>query len=372
MDRKNRSPRFHIERRASLPWHKSLAVRLLSILAAFIVCALLTMIITGVNPGDFISTMFYGSFGTPRKMWITAQNVAVLLCISLAVTPSFLMKFWNEGADGQILMGCLASSACMIKLSDKMPNWLLIVVMFMTSVAAGTLWGIIPAFFKAQFNTNETLFTLMLNYIATQIVAYFIVKWEVPKGSGQIGIINQSTETGWFPQLFGNKYILSILTAAIMTAFIYSYIRYSKHGYELTVVGESTRTARYIGIDVKRVIVRTMALSGAMAGAVGFLLVSGINHTLTTTITGGQGFTAVMVSWLAQFNPIAMIATSFLIIFLERGAIEISSAFTLNQSFSAILTGIILFFLIGSEFFVSYRIRRSANTETGKEPDKNV
>ncbi|MBP0969771.1 MAG: ABC transporter permease [Oscillospiraceae bacterium] len=370
MDKRNRAPRFHIERRASLPWHKSLAVRLLSILAAFIVCAILTMIITGVKPVAFLSTMVYGSFGTPRKMWITAQNIAVLLCISLAVTPSFLMKFWNEGADGQILMGCLASSACMIKLSDSLPNWLLIIVMLVASVAAGMVWGVIPAFFKAQFNTNETLFTLMLNYIATQIVAYFIVKWEVPKGSGQIGIINQNTELGWFPQLFGSKYILSILTAALMTAFIYSYIRYSKHGYELTVVGESTRTAKYIGIDVKRVIVRTMALSGALAGLIGFLLVSGINHTLTTTITGGQGFTAVMVSWLAQFNPIAMIATSFLIIFLERGAIEISSAFTLNQSFSAILTGIILFFLIGSEFFVSYRIRKSANTETGKEQDK--
>ena len=369
MQKKSLGTRFHIEKRASLPWHQSLIIRLLSVVAAFLVCALLTMIITGVDPASFISTMFYGSFGTPRKMWITAQNIAVLLCISLAVTPSFLMKFWNEGADGQILMASLASAACMIKLSDKLPNWLLIIVMLVLSVAAGALWAVIPAFFKAQFNTNETLFTLMLNYIATQIVAYFIVRWEVPKGSGQIGIINQSSEIGWFPQLFGSKYVFSILTAALMTVFIYAYIRYSKHGYELTVVGESTNTARYIGIDVKKVIVRTMVLSGAMAGIVGFLLVSGINHTLTTTLTGGQGFTAVMVSWLAQFNPIAMIATSFLIIFLERGAIEISSAFTLNQSFSSILTGIILFFLIGSEFFVSYRIRRSANTEAGKEQE---
>ena len=111
MEKKNRVPRYHIEKRASLPWYMSLLIRLLSILAAFLVCALLTMIITGVKPGDFLSTMIYGSFGTPRKMWITAQNIAVLLCISLAVTPSFLMKFWNEGADGQILMGCLASSA---------------------------------------------------------------------------------------------------------------------------------------------------------------------------------------------------------------------------------------------------------------------
>jgi len=363
----NRIPRFHLERRAALPWYMGLAVRLLAIVFGFFVCAILTMVITGVSPGDFISTMIYGSFGTPRKIWITSQNLAVLLCISLAVTPAFLMKFWNEGADGQILMACIVSSACMIKLAGKIPNWMLIVLMFILSVLAGAFWAVIPAFFKAQFNTNETLFTLMLNYIATQIAAYFIVRWEVPKGSGQIGIINQSTEIGWFPHIFGNKYLLSLITAALMTVFVYSYIRYSKHGYELTVVGESVRTARYIGINVKKVIIRTMALSGALAGVVGFLLVSGINHTLTTTLTDGQGFTAVMVSWLAQFNPIAMIGTSFLIIFLDRGAIEISSAFQLNHSFSSILTGIILFVLIGSEFFVTYRIRKTSVSETGKE-----
>ena len=151
---------------------------------------------------------------------------------------------------------------------------------------------------------------------------------------------------------------------------MYIYLNYSKHGYEIAVVGESERTARYVGMKVKRVIIRTMALSGALCGIAGLLLVGGINHTITTTIAGGQGFTAVMVSWLAKFNPITMVFTSFLIVFLERGASEISTAFGLNQSFSDILTGIILFFIIGCEFFIQYKI--SFIKREAKEDVKNV
>ena len=189
--------------------------------------------------------------------------------------------------------------------------------------------------------------------------------WEVPKGAGQIGIINQATELGWLPQLGGNKYLLSIVVAAVVTVAVYVYLNYSKHGYEISVVGESERTARYVGIKVEKVIMRTMALSGAICGLAGLLLVGGINHTVTTTIAGGRGFTAVMVSWLAKFNPIIMVFTSLLLVFLERGAGEISTAFGLNHSFSDILTGIILFFIIGSEFFISYKIsfRKAAKKE---------
>jgi simple sugar transport system permease protein len=152
-----------------------------------------------------------------------------------------------------------------------------------------------------------------------------------------------------------------------VTIAMYIYLNYSKHGYELSVVGESEQTARYVGIKVSKVIIRTMLLSGAVCGLAGLLLVGGINHTITTTIAGGQGFTAVMVSWLAKFNPIGMVFTSFLIIFLSRGASEISTAFMLNQSFADILTGIILFFIIGSEFFITYKI--SFRKKSGKEKE---
>ena len=365
MNKQKQEPLAHISKRGAMPWYKAWAIRLGAIVAALLVCALVTTVTTGENPIAVYGAMISGAFGTARRSWITFQGMAVLLCISLAVTPAFKMRFWNIGAEGQTLAGCLATTAVMICLSDKMSNGMLILTMTVAAIAAGALWGFIPAFFKAKWNTNETLFTLMMNYVATQLVAYFIIVWEVPKGAGQIGIINQATQLGWLPQLGGNKYLLSIVVAAVVTVAVYVYLNYSKHGYEISVVGESERTARYVGIKVEKVIMRTMALSGAICGLAGLLLVGSINHTVTTTIAGGRGFTAVMVSWLAKFNPIIMVFTSLLLVFLERGAGEISTAFGLNHSFSDILTGIILFFIIGSEFFISYKIsfRKAAKKE---------
>ena len=356
---------FHIAKRDALPWYKSFVIRGCAIVLALIVCAVVTMLMTGENPVSIYATIFKGAFGSARKTWVTFQNLAVLLGISLAVTPAFKMRFWNIGAEGQVLIGCLATAACMICLGDKLPNAVLILVSLIAALAAGGLWGFLPAFFKAKWNTNETLFTLMMNYIATQLAAFFIIVWEVPKGAGKIGIINQNTEAGWLPVVGGQKYLLVILVVAILTVFMYIYLNYSKHGYEIAVVGESQRTASYAGIKVERVIIRTMVLSGAVCGLMGLLLTAGTDHTLTTTIVGGRGFTAVMVSWMAKFNPIIMVFTSLLLVVLGRGASEISSTFGLNQSFSDILTGIILFFIIGSEFFITYQVslRKSGKKE---------
>ena len=347
---------FHISKRDALPWYQAVLIRGGAIVLALIVCALVTMLLTGENPISIYGTIFYGAFGTARKSWVTFQNLAVLLGISLAVTPAFKMRFWNIGAEGQVLIGCLATAACMIVLGDKLSNGVLILVMLVAAIAAGSLWGFLPSFFKAKWNTNETLFTLMMNYIATQLAAFFIIVWEVPKGAGKIGIINQNSQAGWLPVLGGKQYLLTILVVAVMTILMYIYLNYSKHGYEIAVVGESQRTASYAGIKVDRVIIRTMILSGAVCGLMGLLLTAGIDHTLTTTIVDGRGFTAVMVSWLAKFNPLAMVFTSLLLVVLNRGASEISSQFYLNHSFADILTGIILFFIIGCEFFITYKI----------------
>lgn len=365
MNKQSKGPLVHIVKRGNLPWYAAWGIRLLAIVLALVACALVTTVTTGENPIQVYAAMIDGAFGTARKTWITFQNMSVLLCISLAVTPAFRMRFWNIGAEGQTLAGCLATAACMILLADKLPNWLLICTMVLSAIAAGAVWGLIPAIFKAKWNTNETLFTLMMNYVATQLVAYFVILWEVPKGAGKIGIINQSSELGWLPQLFSSKYLLSIVVVAIVTILMYLYLNYSKQGYEIAVVGESERTARYVGIKVEKVIIRTMAISGAVCGLAGLLLVGGINHTVTTTIVSGRGFTAVMVSWLAKFDPIIMIFTSLLLVFLERGAGEISTDFGLNQSFSDIITGIILFFIIGCEFFINYKI--SLRKAAGKE-----
>ena len=350
-------PLFHIIKRTAMPKWQSWIVRIVSVLAALIVCGVVTVLLTGEDPIQVYVKMVEGAIGTERRIWTLAQNTAMLLCVALAVTPAFKMKFWNIGAEGQVLAGGLASAACMIFLNDKLSPVLLILVMLVVSVAAGAIWGLIPAFFKAHWNTNETLFTLMMNYIAMCIVSYFSYEWSVPKGSGHIGVINDVTEAGWLPSIGGKAYLCNILVVAALTAFMYVYLKYSKHGYEISVVGESENTAKYIGINVKKVILRTMLLSGALCGIAGFLLVSGTDHTVNRDTAGGRGFTAIMVSWLAKFDPLYMILTSLLIVFLQRGAGEISTSFGLNDSFSEIITGIIIFFIIGSEFFVNYQLK---------------
>ena len=356
MNKKHHTPLVHLTRRVQMPWYAAWGIRAAAIVLALLAGAVVTMIMTGDNPLQVYATMIYGCFGTKRRSWAMAQEIAILLCISLALTPAFRMRFWNLGGEGQVLAGSLACAACMILLGDQIPSGVLILLMLVSSVAAGAVWALIPALFKAKWGTNETLFTLMMNYVATQLVAFYVIVWEVPKGSGQIGIINQNTEAGWLPAIGGSKYMLNILIVLVLTFVMHIYMKESKHGYEIAVVGESENTARYVGIKVERVIIRTLLLSGAICGLAGFLLVSGTSHTVNTTIAGGRGFTAVMVAWLAKFNPISMIASSFLLIFFKQGAGEISSTFGFNQSFGDIMMGIVLFFIIGSEFFIQYKL----------------
>jgi simple sugar transport system permease protein len=278
--------------------------------------------------------------------------MAILLCISLAVTPAFRMKFWNIGAEGQVLVGCLATTACLFYLGGKVPDWCLILLMLVTALLAGAAWGVIPALFKAKWKTNETLFTLMMNYVATYLVAFFLLTW-TPDGSSTLGRIEG---VGMLPVLFGNPYVLIILVVALLTVAMYVYLNYTKQGYEISVVGESENTARYIGISVPKVIIRTMLVSGALCGLAGFLIVGGLDRTITTESAGGQGFTAIIVAWLSGFNTLVMSLISFLLVFLDNGAAQIASQFNLNDYASQMVTGIILFFILGSEFFIRYRL----------------
>lgn len=360
----NKGPLITIARRKDIVWYKAWLIRIVAIVIALALCGVITMVATGLNPIKVYGAMIDGTFGTTRRFWMLLQNIAILLCISVALAPAFKMRFWNLGGDGQALMGALGAAGSMIILGDKLPNWLLIIVMVIVSIVCGAVWAIIPAIFKAKWNTNETLFTLMMNYVAVQLVAFFVIIWEVPKGSGTIGVINQSTQSGWFPTVGSSKYMLNVIIVAVLTIAMYIYMRYSKQGYEIAVVGESEPTARYVGIKVKKVIIRTMILSGALCGIAGLLLVGGTDHTLTTATVNGRGFTGVMVAWLAKFNPIFMVLTSFLIVFLQRGSGEITTQYGLNQSFGDIITGFILFFIIGCEFFINYKVSfRKAHKE---------
>lgn len=361
-----REPLIRIAKRDGIALWKGWLIRLAAVVLALCVCAVVINLLTGLNPLEVYETIIQGAVGSSRRIWMTIRDTMMLLCISVAITPAFKMKFWNIGAEGQVLIGGLASAAMMIYFGGKMPGWLLLFTMFAVSVVASGIFGLIPAFFKAKWNTNETLFTLMLNYVAIQIVNLCVIHWENPSGSNSVGIINPQTKYGWLPQLFGLDYGWCVAIVVLITVFMFFYLKYSKHGYEISVVGESENTARYAGINVKKVVLRTMAISAAICGIAGFLLVSGSSHTISTSTSGGRGFTAIVVSWLAKFNAFTMAFISFLLIFLEKGAIEIASKFDLSESASEVITGIILFFVLGCEFFINYRVIFRKSHKEGK------
>ena len=335
---------------------KAWAIRLIAVALSLIVAALVIVMITKQNPIQVYLGIINGAVGSSRRIWVTIREMMVLLCIAIGLTPAFKMRFWNIGAEGQILMGGMASAAMMIYFGGKMPNWILLIVIFAASAVAGMIWGVLPAIFKAYFNTNETLFTLMLNYVAMQIVTFCIVFWENPAGSNTVGIINAATKAGWFPTIFGNAYTLNVIIVVALTILVSVYMKYSKHGYEISVVGESQNTARYAGIDVKKVIIRTMMISGAICGIAGTIIVSGASHTISTSTAGGRGFTAIIVAWMSKFNPLAMVLVSAFLVFMQQGSIQIATQYGLNENASDIITGILLFFLIGCEFFINYKL----------------
>lgn len=360
--RHSREPLAYISKRDNVPLSSRILVRAVAIVIALIVCGIVTKVLTSDDPLSIYKTIVHGAFGQGRLL-VTVHDIAILLCVSLAVTPAFRMRFWNIGAEGQVLIGCLATAVCMFSLGGRVADWQLMIIMTVAAILSGMLWGVIPAIFKAQWNTNETLFTLMMNYVAIQLVEYFL-KIADKSGSNVVG--PDLLSHGWLPDIFGVKYVLNIIIVAVITVLMYIYLKYSKHGYEISVVGESENTARYIGINVKKVIIRTMLISGAICGVAGLLLVGGSSHSIDSNLVGGRGFTAIMVSWLGKFNPITMILTTFLLVFLGRGADEVTSKFGLNGDFSDILTGIILFFIIGCEFFINYKINFSHRKKEAK------
>ena len=349
---KNKEPLFHVVKRTDIPSWKAWLFRGGAILFGILIICLLLLIMKGASPFVVIGELFNGCFGSSRRTWLTFRQTALLLTVGLALIPAFKMKFWNLGANGQILIGALVSIMCMFYMGKAGVNdAVIIIVMIPLSILAGAIWAVIPAIFKAYFDTNESLFTLMMNYIAEGLVAVFLSA-AVTSGSGTLDI----QEAGNLPRL-GNDHLLTIIVSIVLLAVMFIYLKYDKHGYELEVVGESQNTAKYVGINVKKVVIRTLILSGAICGLVGLLLAGAIDHTISTTTANNMGFTAIMVAWLAKFNPFLMVGTSFIITFLDRGMSQVQTRFDItNDSISDIAIGLVYFAIIAVEFFVSYKV----------------
>ena len=357
-----KEPLLRLVKRDALPAHKVVLIYAVAIVASLLLSSLICTLFSSKNPMDFFSALFEGALGSSRKIWLLLQDTALLLGVAVALVPAFKMKFWNLGGNGQILVGCLSAIACMFYLGGKVPDALLICIMVVVSVVAGAVWGVLPAIFKAYFNTNESLFTLMLNYIATGLVSMFLTIW-LKNGKTSLDPIL----AGNFPAVFGNRYLLTVAVFFILAVLMFVYLKYTKHGYEIAVVGDSPNTAKYIGIDVKRVIIRTMIMSGALAGLVGLFLAGGINHTISTDSANNMGFTAIMATWLAAFNPLVMIGTCLFIIFVSKGMVQVRGDFGFtNDSIANIVIGLVYFCVIACSFFITYRVVfRKASTKEG-------
>lgn len=351
-----KEPLVRISKRNSMTTAKAWGIRAAALALSLVLCGLIIYAIVKMNPVKVYVTMWEGAFGTQGRSWQTVRDTMMLLCIAIGLAPAFKMRFWNIGAEGQVLVGGIATAACMIY-GKTLPTAVLFLVMLLTSIAAGALWGLLPAVCRSKWNTNETLFTLMMNYIAIQLTSYCVALWENPYGSNSVGVINQVGKIGWIPKLFGQQHAITLLVVLALTVAMYLYLKKSKQGFEIAVVGDSENTARYAGISVAKVYIRTMLISGGICGLAGFLTVSGVSHTISVNSAGGNGFTAIIVAWMAKFNTFVMIAISLLLVFLEKGAAEIASKYQLNDYASQMITGIILFFILGSEFFIQYEIK---------------
>ena len=337
------------------PLKQVIIIKIISIILALIVSAIFIIAVTGLNPIDVMRATIKGTFGSSRRLLNVLRDTAFLFLIAIGLTPAFKMNFMNNGGEGQVLVGALASSAIMINLGDKLPNVVLIILMLVAAIIAGIIWGFIPAILKVKFNTNETLLTLMMNYVAIQIIEFCVDVWD-KKQSHVVGIINQNTKSGWLPSLFNNQYILIYIVVLLIAVFMYFYLKNSKQGYEIAVVGESKKTAKYAGINVDKTVLRTVMLSGAICAIAGFLNVTGISHTISANTAGGKGFTAIIVAWLGKFNVVVMGLISFMLQFLAKGATQIASDFNLNDYIADIIIAIIIFFIIGADFFTNYKI----------------
>lgn len=331
---------------------RAVALRAIAAALALATGALFIRLI-GFSPASIYSGMLRGVFGTKVSIRETIKIAAPLCVCALGLTVAFRMRYWNIGGEGQMCAGAIAASWFALYASG-LPRPVLLALMFASALAAGALWGLIPAYFYARFGTNETLFTLMLNYIAMYAIQYLREgPWKNPRDMGYPKIA-MFAANAQLPKVWGVH--VGWLIAVGLVAAVYIYFRYTKQGYELTVVGENPNTARYAGMPVRRVILRTAAISAAICALAGMLKAVGADRTLTDGVAGGIGFTAITVSWLAGLQPLGILFVSFLFGMLEKGAGFVQSTYKISASAASVLQGILLFFVLGCEFFSRYKV----------------
>ena len=310
------------------------------------------LLIMGYNPLQVYATILSGAFRSKLAREGTVKVMIPLVISTLGVTVAFKMRFWNIGAEGQIIMGAAFASYFALYCAHW-NHWVLILVMFLAGAIGGGLWGLIAAAFKIRWGTNETLLTLMMNYIAQHIVSYLRDgPWKDPEAAGFSKIARFDSNAA-LDKVLGVHF--GWIIAIVLAVIVFVYLKYTKQGYEISVVGESHETARYAGMNIKKITLRTMFLSGAVCGICGMVQATGADVTLTTNVAGGVGFTAIIIAWLGNLNPFISMGIAGAFSILEKGSTVVQSSYGLSADCADVLQGIILFFVVASEFFVRYR-----------------
>lgn len=344
---------LYLTKRLDVSMKYSIIIRIASIISALLFCAIILSIFSPGNFGGFFVESFSATFQTTNKFFNTVGEFSILLGISIALLPVFKMKFWNLGAEGQVLMGAFMAGIISKYVGPYVPEFLTFILMILGGIVGGAIWAFLPGFFKAKFKTNEILFTLMMNYLAMGLIIFFNNLLDPAHGQALSSLkYGRFTFTASAPFL---PYIFVFIVVAIMAVLMFIYLKFTKHGYEISVVGSSENTAKYIGINNQKVIIRTVLLSGALCGIVGWLLVAR-GGTVSSSIVGGRGFTAVLITWLGHFSIPQIALMSFLIAFITRGASQCGTTYNLGDSFSKISVAIFIFVILAFEFFLNYRI----------------
>jgi simple sugar transport system permease protein len=332
---------------------KTILVEVIAVVLA-LVFAGLVLLLMGIDPIKILTNLIEGSFGNDRRISQMISKAVPLTIASLGMVVAFKMKFWNIGGEGQITVGAFGAALVALNVGD-LPSGLMLPLMALCAAAFGAVWALIPAVFKVRFGTNETIFTLMLNYIAIKFVTYLQYgPWRAPESQGFPRIANVP-DAAKMPDLLG--YHAGWAVAVVLTIFVFIFMGYTKKGYEIAVVGESIETARYAGMNIPIITVVAMAISGGLCGIVGMIQVSAVEYTLVFGIASNYGFTAIITAWLSRLNAIATLFVCVAFSVLIQGASYIQLDMGVPASVAQVVQGIILFFVLGSDFFTRYKVR---------------
>ncbi len=377
--KKQREPFVHLMKRDRLSLWKKCSIYTSAILIALIIGGLLVLA-NGANPISYYVNIFMGCFKKPIYFNGLIRLIIPLLITSLGISFAFKMKFWNVGGEGQFIAGAVfAVTIANLLKSSGLPSIVVLPLMFIAGAVGGGLIGLIPAVLKVKFGTNETLMTLMLNYIVLYVFM-FLKKTYFFGQLGPQGMPNNRDyailqENARIPQITIGKvaFDASLIVALVLCFVSYIYFKKTKHGYEISIVGDSAATAKYAGMNVPKIVVRTMFISAALVGVAGMLHVSGIatSYKLSEGITSGVGWTGVIVAWLSKLNPIGVLVTTVLMCILSKGSSAAESAFNISPAVSSILQGVILFSVLAADFFINYKLvlnfKSKSSVEGGKK-----